>query len=153
MLGLEEKKPSQVILEKIQNLMNSINEIKGLAERQGTLQSSSSPEVGPVTCPGCKALINLNEFPGHYADEYARLHPPQIVEKPVEKMVEKPTPMTPNTLPAVFDHILNCEQGKCEWVEQFKTEAAKKGLEKIGFVERGKEGAKSPEEQGPAPLI
>jgi len=108
--------------------------------------SSQQPEV--VSCPGCKGLVNLNDFPGHYADEYARLHPPQIVEKPVEKIVEKPAPMRPDTLPAVFDHILKCEQGKCEWVEQFKTEAAKKGLEKIGFVERGKGEAK-PEEYKP----
>jgi len=151
MLSLEEKKPSQVVLEKIENLMKSINEIKGLAERQGTIQLSSSPEKGPVPCPGCKALINLNDFPAHYADEYARLHPPQIVEKPVEKIVEKPTPLTPDKLDAVFDHVLKCDEKGCEWLPRFKSESGKKALEKMGFAERAKE--KPAGEQGPEPLI
>ena len=141
---------SQVSTEELKKIIEESQ--KPLVERLSSLLSSS-PEVGPVPCPGCKALINLNDFPGHYADEYARLHPPQIVEKPVEKIVEKPTPMTPQTLPAVFDHILKCEQGKCEWVEQFKSDTAKKSLEKIGFVERGKEKPAGEQGEGYRPLI
>jgi len=145
MLSQQESKPSDLILKKIEELTNSISELRDLHSSPGTLPA--------VPCPGCKALINLNDFPEHYAIEYANTHPPLTVEKPVEKIVEKSAPMTPNTLPAVFDHILKCEQGKCEWVEQFKTDGAKKSLEKMGYVEKGKEAAKSPGEQGPEPLI
>jgi len=143
MLSLPEgKAKSDIILEKIEELTSSMSELRGM---------HSSP--GAVTCPGCKALINLDDFPGHYADNHPKVIE-KIVEKPVEKIVETPAPMTPNTLPAVFDHILKCEQGKCEWVQQFKTDEAKKSLEKMGYVERGKEGAKSEAgQEGPEPLI
>jgi len=137
MLSQPESKPSDLILKKIEELTNSISELRDLHSSPGTLPA--------VPCPGCKALINLNDFPEHYAIEYANTHPPVTVEKPVEKIVEKPTPLKPETLPAMFDHILKCDEKGCEWVAQFKTDVAKKSLEKIGFVERGKEEGKSEE--------
>ena len=146
MLSQPEKSKGDLLAEQIKELADRMGKIETMISKTG----SSGPQAEAVVCPKCRVpFLSIEDFTGHYDDAH-----PKIVEKekPVEKIVEKPAAMTPQTLPAVFDHILKCEQGKCEWVEQFRT-AAKKGLEKIGFVEKGKEGAKSTGEQGPEPLI
>jgi len=110
------------------------SEIKGLAERQMALQSSSVSSLIP--CPKCKTLFqNIEDVIAHNDLEHPKIIE-KTIEKPIEKIVEKPGPLKPEHLPAVFDHVLKCDEKGCEWVPQFKTEAAKKGLEKMGYVER-----------------
>jgi len=147
-LSQPEKSKGDQLAEQVRELGDRMGKVETMVLKTGS--SSQQPEV--VVCPTCKVpFLSIGDFTGHFSDAHPRIVE-KVVEKPVEKIVDKPTPLTPGTLPAMFDHILKCDEKGCEWVAQFKTDAAKKSLEKIGFVERGRE-AKPPEEQGYESLI
>jgi len=135
MLAVSTEDLKKIIEESQKPLVQSLNSLL-----------SSNPSKGVVTCPGCKALIDFDEFAGHYAESHPKIvekPTEKIVEKPVEKIVEKPSPLTPDKLDAVFDHVLKCDEKGCEWVPRFKSESGKKALEKMGYVERGEERTKA----------